>query len=89
MSASSAERQKFRRLVRSRVAETAQACARNRAKSALAQSSLNLIVASELIKSGSAFAIRLGADEDGIAHLARGRYDDAVALSRTLATGSL
>jgi len=89
MSASSAEKQKFRRLVRSKVAETAQACARNGAKSSLAQSSLNLIVASELIKLGSAFAIRLGADEDGIAHLARGCYNEAVALSRALATGSV
>ncbi len=39
---------------------------------ALGRASLNLIVAGELIKFGSAFAIRLGADEDSVAHLARG-----------------
>ncbi len=89
MPVSSAERQKFRRLVRSKVAETAQACARKGAGMALAPSSLNLIVASELIKLGSAFAIRLGANEDGIAHLARGCYNEAVTLSRALSTDSI
>jgi hypothetical protein len=43
---------------------------------------LNLILASELIKLGSAFAIRLGANEDGVAHLARSCYNEAQALVR-------
>jgi hypothetical protein len=83
MSEPSPEKQKFRELVRSKVAETTQICARKGIEMALGKPSLNLIVASELIKFGSAFAIRLGADEDGVARLARGCYDEATALART------
>jgi hypothetical protein len=87
MSASS-DKEKFRQLVRSKVAETTEACVRKGIEMALGRASLNLIVAGELIKLGSAFAIRLGADEDGVAHLARGCYNEAVALARVPPTGS-
>jgi len=89
MPASSPDKQKFREFVNSKIEETTQICVRKGVKMALGEPSLNLIVASELIKLGSAFAIRLGADEDGIARLARGCYDDAVALARAFAAGSL
>jgi len=89
MSASASDKQKFRELVRSKIAVTTQFCVRKGAAMALGPPSLNLIVASELIKLGSAFAIRLGADEDGVARLARGCYNEAVALARALpASGS-
>jgi len=84
MSASSPDKQQFRQLVQSRVAAATQVCVRKGIAMALGPPSLNLIVASELIKLGSAFAIRLGADEDGVARLARGCYDEAVALARAL-----
>jgi hypothetical protein len=54
---------------------------------ALGRPSLNLIVAGELIRLGSAFAISLGADEDGVANLARGCYNEAQALVRTQHAG--
>lgn len=76
------DRQRFRQLVKSEVAETTQACVRKGIEMAFGPPSLNLIVASELIKLGSAFAIRLGADEDGVARLARGCYNEAVTLAR-------
>ena len=89
MSTSSPDKEKFRQLVRSKVAETTQVCVRKGVEMALGRASLNLIVAGELIKLGSAFAIRLGADEDGVARLARGCYNEAVVLARALPTGSL
>jgi len=89
MPASSPDKQKFRQFVKSKIEETTQICLRKGIKMTLGEPSLNLIVASELIKFGSAFAVRLGADEDGIARLARGCYDDAVALARTFTAGSL
>ena len=89
MSASSPDKEQFRQLVRSKVAKTTEVCVRKGVEMALGQASLNLIVAGELIKLGSAFAIRLGADEDGIARLARGCYNEAVALARAPPTGSL
>ena len=89
MSTSSPDKEKFRQLVRSKVAETTQVCVRKGVEMALGRASLNLIVAGELIKLGSGFAIRLGADEDGVARLARGCYNDAIALARALPTGSL
>jgi len=84
MSASSPDKQEFRHLVGEKVWETTQVCAHKGLEMALGQPSLHLIVASELIKLGSAYAIKLGADEDGIARLARGCYSDAVALARAL-----
>ena len=89
MPASSPDKQQLRQFVKSKVEETTQICLRKGVKMALGEPSLNLIVASELIKLGSAFAIRLGADEDGIARLARGCHDDAVALARAFTAGSL
>src|SRR5690242_21111397 len=72
MSASSIEKQNFRRLVQSKFTETTRVCVREGVELALSQPALNLIVAGELIKLGSAFAIKLGANEDGVASLARG-----------------
>jgi len=83
MSDPTADKQKFREFVTSKIAEATQICTRKGIEMALAKPSLNLIVASELIKLGSAYAIRLGADEDGVARLARGCYNDSVALART------
>lgn len=83
------EKQTFRRLVRSRFEETTQACIRKGHDLSLGQPSLNLIVAGELFRSGAAFAIRLGADEDGVANLARGCYGEAQALVRARLTGVL
>jgi len=71
-----------RHLVRPRFEETTQACVRKGHDLSLGQPSLNLIVAGELIRLGAAFAIRLGADEDGVASLARGCYSEAQALAR-------
>jgi len=88
MSASSPDKQKFRQLVGEKVWETTQVCARKGLQMALGHPSLHLIVASELIKLGSAYAIKLGADEDGIARLARGCYNDAVTLARALPAAS-
>jgi hypothetical protein len=88
MPASSPDKQKFQQFVRSKVAETTQICVRKGVEMALGEPSLNLIVAGELIKLGSAFAIQLGADEDGIARLVRGCYDDAVSLARAMRSGS-
>ncbi len=82
MSTPSSDKEKFRQLVRSKVAATTEVCVRKGVEMALGRASLNLIVAGELIKLGSAFAIRLGADEDGVARLARGCYNDAEALAR-------
>jgi hypothetical protein len=87
MSASSIDKQNFRKLVRSNVAETTEACVRKGVEMALGRPSLNLIVAGELIRLGSAFAIKLGADEDGVARLARGCYNEARALVRMQPTG--
>jgi len=87
MPASSPDKQKFQRFVKSKVAETTQICVRKGVKMALSEPSLNLIVAGELIKLGAALVIRLGADEDGIARLVRGCYGDAVALARALPSG--
>ena len=89
MSTSSPEKQKFREIVRSKFTETTEVCVRKGVEMAIGQASVNLIVAGELIKLGSAFAIRLGADEDGAARLARGCYDEAVALARAPRMGSL
>ena len=89
MSTSSPDKETFPQLVRSKVAETTQVCVRKGVEMALGRASLNLIVAGELIKLGSAFAVRLGADEDGVARLARGCYNGAIALARALPTGSL
>jgi len=79
MPASSLDKQKLQRFVKSKVAETTQICVRKGVKMALSEPSLNLIVAGGLIKFGAALVIRLGADEDGTARLVRGCYDDAVA----------
>lgn len=89
MSASSPDKEQFRELVRSKVVETTEVCVRKGVKVALGQASLNLIVAGELIKLGSAFAIRLGADEDGIVRLARGCCSEAVVQARVPPTDSL
>ena len=53
----------------------------------LGQTSTNLILAGELIRLGAAFAIRLGADEDGVASLARGCYAEAQDLVRAAPAG--
>ena len=82
MSTSLTDKQKFREIVRSGVTGATQACVRKGHEMALGRPSLNLILASELIKLGSAFAIRLGANEDGVAHLARSCYNEAQALVR-------
>ena len=82
MTASSTDKQNFRQLVRSKIAETAHTCVCKGIELTLGQPVLHLIVASELIKLGSAYAIKLGADEDGVARLARGCYVEAVALAR-------
>ena len=74
------EKENFRRLVRSKIVDATQICVREGIELALGQPSLNLIVAGELIKLGSAFAIKLGASEDGVANIARGCYKDAQAL---------
>ena len=87
MSVPVTEKQKFRHLVRSRFEETTQACIRKGHDLSLSQPSLNLIVAGELIRLGAAFAIRLGADEDGVASLARGCYSEAQALVRARSSG--
>lgn len=87
MTASLTDKQKLRHLVRTTIAKTTQACVRRGHEMGLGQASLNLIVASELIKLGSAFAIRLGADEEGVARLARGCYSDAQGLARALPAG--
>jgi|GraSoiStandDraft_46_1057282.scaffolds.fasta_scaffold923154_1 hypothetical protein len=87
MSASSIEKENFRRLVRSKVVETTQVCVREGVELALGRPSLNLIVAGELIRLGAAFAIKLGADEDGVANIARGCYQDAQALVQTRPAG--
>jgi len=84
MPASSLDKQKLQRFVKSKVAETTQICVRKGVKMALSEPSLNLIVAGGLIKFGAALVIRLGADEDGTARLVRGCYDDALALARAL-----
>jgi len=83
------DKEKFRQFVRSKVAETTEVCVRKWVEMALGQPSLNPIVAGELIKLDSAFAIRLGADEDGVACLARGCYNEAVALAQAAPTSSL
>jgi len=87
MSTSSPDKEKFRQFVRSKIAETTEGC-RKGIEMALGRASLNLIIAGELIKLGSAFAIRSGADEDGVARLARGCYNEAIALARVPPTGS-
>ena len=89
MSTSSPDKQKFRQVVRSKFTETTEVCVRKGVEMAIGQASLNLIVAGELIKLGSAFAIRMGADEDGVARLARGCYDEAVTLARVPRMGPL
>ena len=89
MSTSSPDKEKFRQLVRSKFTETTEICMRKGVEMALGRASLNLSVAGELMKLGSAFAIRLGADEDGVARLARGCYNEAAALARAPPTGSL
>jgi hypothetical protein len=61
------DKQGFRQLVRSKVTEAVRACLGERLDMILRKPTVNLIVAGQLIKLGSAFAIRLGADEDGIA----------------------
>ena len=81
------DRQGYRQLVRSKVTEAVRASLRERVDMTLRKPSVNLIIAGELIKLGTAFAIRLGADEDGIAHLARGCYNEARALARAHPTG--
>jgi hypothetical protein len=50
MSATLTDKQKFRKLVRSKVMETAKDCVRTGVEMALGRPSLNLIVAGELIK---------------------------------------
>jgi hypothetical protein len=87
MSASSMEKENFRNLVRSKVIETTRVCVREGVELALSQPSLNLIVAGELIKLGSAFAIKLGASEDGVANIARGCYKEAQTLVQTPPAG--
>lgn len=83
MSASATDKQKFREIARSQFEETAQVCVHKGHEMALGRPSLNLILAGELIRLGSAFAIKLGANEDGVANLARGCYLEAQALART------
>jgi hypothetical protein len=82
MPASSADKQKFREIARSKFEEAAQACFHQGHEMALGRPSLNLILAGELIRLGAAFAISLGANEDGVANLARGCYNEAHALVR-------
>jgi hypothetical protein len=89
MSTSSPDKERFRQLVRSKFTETTEVCARKGVEMAIVQASLNLIFAGELIKLGSALAIRLGADEDGVARLARGCYNEAVVLARAPRMDSL
>ena len=87
MSASPADKQEFREIAKSKFEEAAHACVHKGHEMALGGPSLNLILAGELIKLGAAFAIRLGANEDGVANLARGCFNEARALARTLPTG--
>jgi hypothetical protein len=84
MSASSADKQRFSAIVRSKFEETVLACVHKGHKMALGRPSLNLILAGELMRLGAAFAIRMGASEDGVANMARGCYNEAQSLARTL-----
>jgi hypothetical protein len=87
MSASLADKQAFREIARSKFEETAQACVHEGHEMSLGQPSLNLILAGELIRLSAAFAIRLGANEDGVASLARGCYSEAQALVKANPSG--
>ena len=87
MSASSSDKREFREFVQSQIAKTTQICVSKGVELGLGRPSLNLIVAGELIRLGSAFAIRLGADEDDVASLARGCYNEARALVRARPAG--
>jgi hypothetical protein len=87
MSASSTDKQQFREITRSQFEETLQDCVHNGHEMALGRPSLNLILAGELIRLGAAFAIKLGANEDGVANLARGCYNEALALVRARPSG--
>jgi hypothetical protein len=82
MPVSSTDKEKFREFARSKFEEAAQACVYKGHEMALGRPSLDLILAGELIRLGEAFAIRLGANEDAVANLARGCYNEARALVR-------
>jgi hypothetical protein len=87
MAASSTDRQRFREIARSKFEDATQACVAKAHAMSLGQPSINLILAGELIRLGAAFAIRLGANEDGVASLARGCYAEAQALVRSPPSG--
>jgi hypothetical protein len=87
MPASSTDKQRFRSIARSKFEEAAIACVDKAHAMSLGQTSTNLILAGELIRLGAAFAIRLGANEDGVASLARGCYAEAQDLVRAAPAG--
>ena len=82
MAGSSTDKQRFRNIARSKFEDATQACVANALAMSLTQPSTNLILAGELIRLGAAFAIRLGANEDGVAGMARGCYAEAQDLVR-------
>jgi hypothetical protein len=87
MAASSTDKQHFRSVARSKFEDAALACVDKAHSMSLGQPSINLILAGELIRLGAAFAIRLGANEDGVASLARGCYNEAKDLVRAAPAG--
>lgn len=87
MAASSTDKQRFRKIARSKFEDVTKACVHKAHAMSLGQASMNLILAGELIRLGAAFAIRLGANEDGVASLARGCYAEAEDLVRAPPSG--
>ena len=87
MAGFSTDKKQFRNIARSQFEKAAQTCVAEAHAMSLGQPSINLILAGELIRLGAAFAIRLGANEDGVASLARGCYTEAQALARARPRG--
>ena len=87
MPASPTDKQRFRSIARSKFEDAAVACVDKAHAMSIGQTSINLILAGELIRLGAAFAIRLGANEDGVASLARGCYSEAQGLVRARPSG--
>jgi hypothetical protein len=87
MAGSSTDKQRFRNIARSKFEDATQACVPKANAMSLGQPSINLILAGELIRLGAAFAIKLGANEDGVASMARGCYAEAQDLLRAAPSG--
>lgn len=81
------DKQRFRNIARSKFEDATRACVAKALAMSLGRPSINLILAGELIRLGAAFAIRLGANEDGVASMARGCYADAQDLMRAPPSG--